>query len=64
MDLKDRADKLKTDIPALYLALRDSETPVPAKVLAAGDAGAEDMQNVVLGVLRLLGGEGQDEHSV
>ena len=34
MGLKDRAAKLKTDIPALYLALRDSETPVPAKVLA------------------------------
>ena len=30
-----------------------------AEVLAAGDAGAEDMQNVVLGVLRLLGGEEQ-----
>ena len=35
MGLKDRAAKLKTDIPALYLSLRDSETPVPAKVLAS-----------------------------
>lgn len=35
MDLKERARKLKTDIPALYLALRDGETPRTAKVLAA-----------------------------
>lgn len=35
MDLKDRARKLKKDIPAVFLALRDSETPIPAKVMAA-----------------------------
>lgn len=35
MDLKKRAEQLKTDIPALFLALKDRETPVPAKILAA-----------------------------
>ena len=34
MNLKERARKLKTDIPALFLALKDKETPVLAKVLA------------------------------
>jgi len=33
--LKERAQNLKTDIPAIYLALRDRETPVAAKVMAA-----------------------------
>ena len=32
MDLKARAKKLKTDIPALFLALKDKETPILAKV--------------------------------
>ena len=34
MNLKERARKLKTDIPALFLALKDRETPVLAKVFA------------------------------
>ena len=34
MDLKARAKELKTDIPALFLALKDSETPLVAKILA------------------------------
>ena len=35
MSLKDRAKQLKTDIPAVFLALKRSETPWGAKVLAA-----------------------------
>lgn len=34
MDLKSRAKKLKTDIPALFLALKDKNTPLPAKIFA------------------------------
>lgn len=34
IDLKKRADKLKREIPAIYLALKDKETPIPAKVFA------------------------------
>ena len=34
MRLKERAEKLKTDIPALFLALKDSRTPLAAKVFA------------------------------
>lgn len=34
MDLKERAKKLKSDVPAVFLAVRDEETPVIAKVLA------------------------------
>ena len=34
MDLKARAKKLKTDIPALFLALKDGDTPILAKVFA------------------------------
>ena len=34
MNLKERARKLKTDLPALFLALKDRETPVLAKVFA------------------------------
>ena len=33
-NLKDRARKLKSDIPAIFLALKDKETPVYAKILA------------------------------
>lgn len=33
-NLKDRAIKLKSDIPAIFLALKDKETPVSAKILA------------------------------
>ena len=35
MDLKTKAKKLTTDIPALVLALKDKETPRLAKILAA-----------------------------
>ena len=34
MDLKERAKKLKTDIPAIFLALKDHETPLLAKIFA------------------------------
>lgn len=34
MNLKERAKKLKTDIPAVFLALKQKETPVLAKILA------------------------------
>ena len=34
MNLKERTGKLKTDLPALFLALKDRETPVLAKVFA------------------------------
>ena len=34
-NLKDHARKLKSDIPAIFLALKDKETPVSAKILAA-----------------------------
>ena len=32
MNLKDRAKKLKMDIPAIFLALKDKDTPLPAKI--------------------------------
>ncbi len=35
MNLKERAKKLKTDIPAVFLAMKRKETPLLAKVLAA-----------------------------
>ncbi|MGN1339614.1 MAG: YkvA family protein [Oscillospiraceae bacterium] len=35
MNLKERAKQLKSDIPAVYLALKDKQTPLPAKILAA-----------------------------
>ena len=34
MSLKERAEKLKTDIPALFLALKDSRIPAAAKLFA------------------------------
>ena len=34
MNLKERARKLKTDIPAIFLALKDRDTPILAKVFA------------------------------
>ena len=37
--LKERARKLKTDIPAVFLAMRRKETPVMAKLLAAATIG-------------------------
>lgn len=39
MNLKERAKKLKRDIPAVFLALRHKSTPVPAKILAAVTVG-------------------------
>lgn len=35
IDLKSRAKRLKSDIPAIFLALKDRETPVLAKVVGA-----------------------------
>lgn len=34
MDIKARAKQLKTDIPAVFIAMKDKETPVIAKVFA------------------------------
>ena len=34
MNFKERAKQLKTDIPAVFIALRKKETPIPAKILA------------------------------
>ncbi len=34
MNLKERAKKLKTDIPAVFIAMKKKETPTGAKVLA------------------------------
>lgn len=34
MTLKERAKKLKVDVPALFLALGKKETPLPAKIFA------------------------------
>ena len=34
MNLKERAKKLTTDVPALFLALKEQDTPFLAKVLA------------------------------
>lgn len=34
MNLKERAKKLKTDVPALFLALKDKDTPIIAKIFA------------------------------
>ena len=39
MTLKERAKKLTADIPAVFLALKDKETPVAAKILAAVTVG-------------------------
>ena len=35
MELKARAKKLKTDVPAVFLALKDRRTPWYAKIIAA-----------------------------
>lgn len=35
MKLKERAKQLKTDIPAVFLAMKHRDTPIIAKVLAA-----------------------------
>ena len=34
MNIKERTKKLKTDIPALFLALKDKDTPILAKIFA------------------------------
>ena len=34
IDLKERARKLKNDIPAIFMALKDKETPIVAKIFA------------------------------
>ncbi len=34
MNLKEKAKKLKTDIPAVFIAMKKKETPVAAKILA------------------------------
>lgn len=34
MNLKERAQKLKTDIPAIFIALKDKDTPLIAKFFA------------------------------
>lgn len=34
MNLKKRAEQLKRDIPAVFMALRKKETPITAKILA------------------------------
>lgn len=35
MNLKERAKKLKKDIPTVFLCLKDKDTPVLAKIIAA-----------------------------
>lgn len=35
MNLKERAKKLKSDIPAVFIALKDKGTPAAAKIFAA-----------------------------
>lgn len=35
MKLKERAKQLKTDVPAVFIALKKKETPILAKILAA-----------------------------
>jgi uncharacterized membrane protein YkvA (DUF1232 family) len=35
MQLKERAEKLKTEIPAVYYALKDKKTPMRARIFAA-----------------------------
>lgn len=39
MDWKGRAKQLKTDIPAVFLAMRKKETPAAVKILAAVTVG-------------------------
>lgn len=39
MRLKENAEKLKTDIPALYLCMKDPRTPKTAKIMAAVTVG-------------------------
>jgi len=39
VNLKERAKKLKREVPAVYLALKDKETPLVAKIIAAVTVG-------------------------
>lgn len=39
MDVKERAKKLKKDIPTVFLCLKDKDTPVIAKIAAAVTVG-------------------------
>ncbi len=39
MSIKERAKKLKSDIPVIFLALKDKQTPAAAKILAAVTVG-------------------------
>lgn len=39
MNLKERSSKLKKEIPAVFLALKDKETPIVAKMIAAVTVG-------------------------
>ena len=32
MNLKTRKKKMKSNIPAVFMALKDNETPIPAKI--------------------------------
>lgn len=34
MNIKERAKKLKSDIPAVFIALKDKDTPLTAKIIA------------------------------
>lgn len=34
MTLKERAKKIKADIPAVFIALKDKDTPIISKILA------------------------------
>ena len=34
MNLKERAQKLKMDVPTIFLALKDKDTPITAKIFA------------------------------
>ena len=34
MNIKERAKKLKSDIPAVFIALKDKDTPLLAKIVA------------------------------
>jgi uncharacterized membrane protein YkvA (DUF1232 family) len=34
MDIKEKAKQLKSDIPAVFIALKDKDTPIGAKILA------------------------------
>lgn len=39
MNLKDRSEQLKKDVPAVFLALKKKETPLCAKILAVSTIG-------------------------